>query len=444
MEIIKNAKNGVAFKFAVPLIDAANRPDYKASPTLAAGDVKVARYTGAAWSVANITSLPTAITGMTTHLEVSLTASEMTADDDSRPIIITFIDQTATKEWDDQTAEIRLGAGESDVVRINGGLTSGYNATLKLKMLDIQNNDGHGISAVSTGTNKEGIYAKGSGTGAGFYGEGGPTGAGMELVGGISSGTGLRAYAQGSSGSGAAIVGIGASDGLFVKGGPTGHGANFEGGASGGDGLRCRSLANNDHGIEADGNGAGNGAYFTGGNAGGDGLHVQAGSGGGTGHHAVGGGTGGAGMTVNSFNDGHGLQITGKGSGNNAIDLTSHSAGKDLDAKEIGVPVTVDGGPASLAGMLLKMIDDNNGADFDATTDSLEKIATTLGNVIRLDSTVDGKTVTNILEKIMSMADGRFAKNVPSPGQITFYKRDNSTPLFIIEVTTAGRNRISG
>lgn len=41
----------------------------------------------------------------------------------------------------------------------------------------------------------------------------------------------------------------------------------------------------------------------------------------------------------------------------------------------IGAPVALDSGTASIAGMLVKMADDNGGADFDATTDSLEKIA---------------------------------------------------------------------
>jgi hypothetical protein len=42
----------------------------------------------------------------------------------------------------------------------------------------------------------------------------------------------------------------------------------------------------------------------------------------------------------------------------------------------IGTPVSLDSGDASLTGMLTKMADDNGGADFDATTDSLEKLRT--------------------------------------------------------------------
>jgi hypothetical protein len=110
----------------------------------------------------------------------------------------------------------------------------------------------------------------------------------------------------------------------------------------------------------------------------------------------------------------------------------------------IGTPVALDGGAATLAAMLTKMADDNDGADFDATTDSLERIAAVVGTSLRLTDTVDGTTVSLILQKLMAMADGRFAKNLPGANQITFYKRDNTTPLFVVEISTAGRNRISG
>jgi hypothetical protein len=109
MEVIKGAVNGTALKFLIPLVDSASRPDYRANPTIVAGDVKVVRYTSSAWNVSNITTLPSAIAGATTMLEVSLSATEMTADDDTRPIAVVFID-AAGGQWDDQTVIIRLGA----------------------------------------------------------------------------------------------------------------------------------------------------------------------------------------------------------------------------------------------------------------------------------------------------------------------------------------------
>ena len=41
----------------------------------------------------------------------------------------------------------------------------------------------------------------------------------------------------------------------------------------------------------------------------------------------------------------------------------------------IGTPVALDGGTATIAGMLAKMADDNAGGTFDATNDSLNKLA---------------------------------------------------------------------
>lgn len=45
-----------------------------------------------------------------------------------------------------------------------------------------------------------------------------------------------------------------------------------------------------------------------------------------------------------------------------------------VDTAEIGAGVALDTGAATIAGMLTKMADDNSGADFDATTDSLQAV----------------------------------------------------------------------
>jgi hypothetical protein len=53
----------------------------------------------------------------------------------------------------------------------------------------------------------------------------------------------------------------------------------------------------------------------------------------------------------------------------------------DMQPK-IGTPVALDAGAATLAAMLVKMADDNNGADFDAGTDSLAKNREYLGTYL--------------------------------------------------------------
>lgn len=58
--------------------------------------------------------------------------------------------------------------------------------------------------------------------------------------------------------------------------------------------------------------------------------------------------------------------------GNPAIDLSADIA---AISSKIGTPVALDGGSVTIAAMLTKMADDNGGADFDATDDSLNKIS---------------------------------------------------------------------
>lgn len=85
---------GEDFIFAVGLEDANNLGSFKASPTLAAGDVKVSKDGGA---YANINTLPTVTPTGGTDVEVTLSATEMTAD----RVTVTFIDQSSPKEWAD-------------------------------------------------------------------------------------------------------------------------------------------------------------------------------------------------------------------------------------------------------------------------------------------------------------------------------------------------------
>ena len=58
-------------------------------------------------------------------------------------------------------------------------------------------------------------------------------------------------------------------------------------------------------------------------------------------------------------------------------------------------------------------------------------------------SLVDGMTYEYIHELIAAVANGRYAIDTPDPGKLTFYKRDNSTVLTVVDVSTTGRTRIS-
>src|SRR3954452_21016018 len=87
-------KYGTAATIDGVFLCAKDTTNVKVSPTLAAGDVQVSKDGGA---FANITSLPSETPAGSGVLRGSLSLAEMTA----KRVVVRFIDQTATKEWND-------------------------------------------------------------------------------------------------------------------------------------------------------------------------------------------------------------------------------------------------------------------------------------------------------------------------------------------------------
>lgn len=101
-----------AYETYVSLRSFATPGSLQANPTLAAGDVKlyidgVASTLGAG-SSANLVTLPTVV-DTTVVVKVNLSSSEMNADN----VTVVFIDQTATKEWEDLAVNIQTAASSS-------------------------------------------------------------------------------------------------------------------------------------------------------------------------------------------------------------------------------------------------------------------------------------------------------------------------------------------
>lgn len=92
-------KKNVAYTFYVALVDTSNRPDLKANPTLAAGDVQVSTDGG---SFGNLATLPVVTPASGVGVKVDLSAGEMNGDNTT----VKFID-AAGAEWDDLFIEIR-------------------------------------------------------------------------------------------------------------------------------------------------------------------------------------------------------------------------------------------------------------------------------------------------------------------------------------------------
>ena len=83
-----------AFTTYITLRSASDNISLKSSPTIAAGDFKVSKDGGA---FANLATLPSVAPAASVSVLVTLSATEMDADN----VLITWIDQTASKEWAD-------------------------------------------------------------------------------------------------------------------------------------------------------------------------------------------------------------------------------------------------------------------------------------------------------------------------------------------------------
>ena len=70
-------KKNIAYTFYVSLVDSASRPNFRANPTLAAGDVQVSTDGGA---YGNLTTLPVVTPATGRAVKVDLSAAEMNGD----------------------------------------------------------------------------------------------------------------------------------------------------------------------------------------------------------------------------------------------------------------------------------------------------------------------------------------------------------------------------
>lgn len=131
-------KRATAFIIYVGLEDQANAGLFKANPTLASGDFKVSKDGG---SLANLTDLPTVTPASGKMVKITLTATEMTADNvtvvcsdaagaEWYDLIINIA--TAANQIDDiktDTAAILVDTGTDGVVIVDGGITAAKIAT---------------------------------------------------------------------------------------------------------------------------------------------------------------------------------------------------------------------------------------------------------------------------------------------------------------------------
>jgi len=347
------------------------------------------------------------------------------------------------------------GTVDANLIQIDGQATTGNNATLNLKQLNIVNNAGTALIAHSTGGNGHGMDASGNGTGAGFLSVGGATGLGINapeigLPPTIFDGTAtpsmyamLTAMSDSSGGSNfvavndsLAAISIAAntvtpSDGTDVNlvsiDGQLTSGNNATLNLkqlniinNGGTALVARSNGGNGYGIESTGNGTGTGLYVIGGATG-------------KGAEILGGGGGQIALSVRSTTanaaeflagtSGIGLKVVGAGTDHGAQFLGGASGGD-------GFYVAAQGG-------------NGNGASFHKAGSGKDMDAEQLDGLLKLTTTVDGQPLSYVYELMMSRVNGKFDTDIPSVNKLTMYKRDDLTPLTVVDIQPSGRTRDS-
>jgi len=254
---------------------------------------------------------------------------------------------------------------------------------------------GAGIAASAQAGNSHGLTAVGNGTGHGVN----------AISGAGATGNGINAQANSVNGRGIEALGSGNNAGIKAKGGATGAGINARGGDTSGDGLICQAdtdghglniaaLGASKNGINIDSDAA-EGINVTAAqnavklNPTWAGILVDGGTSGitllpatGSAIYGVSGSSGGVAAVYfkgNTGTDDAGMLLEGDGSGD-GLRAAGGVTGRDIYADEIGARFDIDGVTgAGILEVLKKFADDNDGADFDATTDSLNKIAVAVG-----------------------------------------------------------------
>jgi hypothetical protein len=100
-----------------------------------------------------------------------------------------------------------------------------------------------------------------------------------------------------------------------------------------------------------------------------------------------------------------------------------------------------------------KTVIDNTFSAVDNGTYGLAALKTAINEIISklpagsisglsLTDQVDGVALSSIFELTMAMVNGRYRLDYPSVGQVTFYKRNNSTVLFTVNVSETERSRV--
>lgn len=130
---------GAEYIFYVSLRSQANTKVFQSNPTLASGDVKVSKDGGA---LANLTTLPAVTPASSKLVKVTVSATEMNADN----VTVIFSDASGD-QWCDLTVNIQtIATGK----QFDNMFTPGTSTVMQLKQLVINNDSGAGLSVTGT------------------------------------------------------------------------------------------------------------------------------------------------------------------------------------------------------------------------------------------------------------------------------------------------------
>jgi hypothetical protein len=281
------------------------------------------------------------------------------------------------------------------------------------------------------------MYLQGDGEGSGVYIAGGVEGNCIDVDSGPTAGNGINVLSD--VGIGINVQGGLDKPGIKVSGGITGNAIEIIGGATSGNGIDISTIE-------------GLGIKIIAGGTEKDGISIQ-------------GSPDGNGVKIDGFGIGHGIKVTAGIEGSGIIIY----GGSDL---ELGGPaidfvglntntyaIQIHGGTSiapntSLPGLSIVGDGESPGVSITggASGNGIDIIGATgptfydinakeVRGLTHLDSEIDTIPISEVLELVMAMVNGRFVKDDPEPGQITFYKRDDITPLFTVAVTETERER---
>ncbi len=134
---------GEAFAFSIGLVDRSSRPQFKASPTIAAGDFKVSTAGGA---LANLATLPDVYPAGGKAVRIQLSAAEM-----SGGTVTVIGSDAAGSEWDDVIIGITPEPLRAELTSVPAAASSTDDRIGWLFML--------GRNLRKQGFNKETVYA---------------------------------------------------------------------------------------------------------------------------------------------------------------------------------------------------------------------------------------------------------------------------------------------